>query len=104
VYGYLRAQAADEFALSVWRQEITAFCQHQGYRLETIFLDRRVPSDQVMRPGFGGLLGVLALKDTHGVVLLSSEHLSEDPNAYLVLQANIRAADAQMIVIHEQPS
>lgn len=102
VYGYLRAGIEDEFAITVWRREVQEFCAEQGYRLETIFVDRRVPQRQVQRPGFSGLLDVLALRDTHGVVLMSAQHLSNDTDALLVLQGHIQAVASRMIVIHEE--
>lgn len=102
VYGYLRAEEPNEIQIGLWRKEIAQFCEAQGYRLALVFVDRGVPHEQVARTGFTGLLDVLELDDSHGVVVPHLEHLSEDNHALAMLLRLIRRTASKLLVIQDQ--
>ena len=101
VYGYLLAGTPDEIQIGLWRKEIGYFCRGHGYRLALVFVDRGVPHDHVTRPGFTGLLDVLALEGSHGVVVPNIEHLSTDNDVAAVLRRLVRHTASQLIVIDD---
>lgn len=101
VYGYLRAEDPDEIELSALRKEIGLFCQEHGYRLETVIIDRYATDDMVVRAGFTGLLDVLQLDSSHGVVVPDLGHLSGNNHALALIQRLIRRTASRLIVIHE---
>lgn len=101
VYGYLRAIDPDEIELAVQAKEIGLFCQEQGYRLETVVVDRHATGDMVVRAGFTGLLDVLELEDSHGVVVPDLGHISDNNHALALMQRLIRRTGSKVIVIHE---
>lgn len=102
VYGYLRDEGADEIQIALWRKEIGLFCEEQDYRLTLVFVDRGIPHEQVARTGFTGLLDVLELDATYGVVVPHLDHISEDNHALVMLLQLIRRTASKLIVIHEE--
>jgi hypothetical protein len=101
VCGYLRAESPDELEIAAWRKDIERYCREQDFRLETVFVDRRVPGDRVQRPGIGGLLGVLGLADVIGVVVPNSTHLSADGEALATLRRLILRTNSEVLCIEE---
>jgi DNA invertase Pin-like site-specific DNA recombinase len=99
VYGYLRPETPDELEIAAWRKDMAHFCREAGYRLAGVFIDRGVPHDCVKRPGLGGLLDVLALPETYGLVVPGIEHLSRDQATLMVLGLLISRTDAHIIVM-----
>jgi hypothetical protein len=74
VYGYLRlvkVSPAREIALAATLAE---YCRKHELLLSGIFTERD-PSHRPMSPAFTGLLDVLAMPDTYGVVLPAASHL-----------------------------
>lgn len=102
VYGYLCAEEPDEIRIGLWRKEIGLFCLERGYRLALIFVDRGIPHGQVARTGFTGLLDVLDLDVSHGVVVPSLDHLSGDDHVFALLERLIRRTASKLIVIDEE--
>ncbi|WP_147454997.1 recombinase family protein [Saccharothrix australiensis] len=101
VYGYLSASAPDEDVLSDQREQLKQFCADNGYRLGGMFTDRGVRADQAKRPGLGGLLDVLALADSYGVVVPDLSHFPSREPARAVVQRAIRHTGSEVIVIGE---
>jgi hypothetical protein len=103
VYGYLRDEEPDEIQIGLWRKQIGLFCEEQGYRLALVFVDRGVRHEQVARTGFTGLLDVLELDSSHGVVVPDLGHISDDNHALAQMQRLIRRTASKLIVIRDQP-
>jgi hypothetical protein len=99
VYGYLRTETPDELEIAAWRKEIAHFCREAGYQLGGVFIDRGVPHDCVKRAGLGGLIDVLALPETYGLVVSGIEHLSRNEATLMVLGLLISRTDARIIVM-----
>lgn len=102
VYGYLSTEDPDEIELAAQKAEIELFCKEQGFRLETVIIDRYVPDVLVIRTGFTGLIDVLELDSSHGVVTLHLDQISCSSTARAVLLDRIRHTSSKLIVIHDE--
>lgn len=98
--GYLFAQNPDEIEIAAWRVEVVQFCRENGFRLRSMFIDRGSTGDEVRRPGLSGLLDVLRLPDTHGVVVPHPEHLSADDEKLDSLCEAIRRTGSKVIYMN----
>ncbi|WP_141978731.1 recombinase family protein [Saccharothrix saharensis] len=101
VYGYLRSDAATEAELAALRAEMIQFCQERGLRLANVFTDRGSRSDQVTRPGVGGLLQALVLRNETAVIVPALDHLSDQSAVQAQLRRLIQRAGSTVVVIHE---
>lgn len=101
VFGYLRAEVVDELEIALWRIEIKAYCRQNDLRLVTVFVDRGVPGDQLARPGLDGLLDVLLLPDTFGVVVPDIGHLSNHQEVLAGLALLVARSNAHVLVIYD---
>lgn len=99
VCGYVRAELPDELEIAALRAEILRYCRKHGFRLEAVFIDRRVDGDQVKRPGIAGVLDVLSLPDAMGVVVPSIDHLAAGGEALATLRRLIRRAGGLLLCI-----
>jgi len=101
VYGYLNASAPGQDILSDQRERLVQFCTDNGYQLGGTFADRDVRADRAKRPGLGGLLDVLALTGSYGVVVLDLNHFPSGRPAQAVVQQAIRRTGSEVIVVGE---
>lgn len=99
VYGYLRPEESDALEISSWHKDMAHFCGEAGYQLAGVFTDRGVPHDCVKRAGLSGLLDVLELPETFGLVVPSIEHLSRDDTTLKILALLISNTKAHIIVM-----
>ncbi len=94
VYGYLRlvrASAARQEALTA---ALAEYCRRHELLLSGVFTERSAAGT----PAFTGLLDVLALPDTYGVVLPADSHLGAKPIA-VDRARRIEAAGARLLLI-----
>jgi DNA invertase Pin-like site-specific DNA recombinase len=103
VWGYLSFENADEIEIAAWRHEIAVYCRSRGLKLAGVRIDRGLPTDQIVRPGFSALLEVLELPTSTGVVIPHPDHLSRDVNAQALLVHRIRHTASRLILIDEVP-
>jgi DNA invertase Pin-like site-specific DNA recombinase len=75
-YGYLRLAESDKDQLAALRLEIAAFCETAALLLVNTFYDRGYDGSEMARPGFAGLLDVLALPESTRLVVPDLLHLS----------------------------
>ncbi|ONI85697.1 hypothetical protein ALI22I_28460 [Saccharothrix sp. ALI-22-I] len=102
VWGYLHTEQADEIEIAALRHEIAAFCRRRGLKLAGVRIDRRLPTDQIVRPGFSALLEVLELRESYGVVVPHLDRLSEEVNARALLTQRIKHTATELIVIDDE--
>jgi len=102
VYGYVCAEVADEIEIAAWHKKIALFCEREGYELHGIRTDRGVSSAVLVRPGFVALLEVLELATSHGVVVVSLDHISKANDVRAHLYRPIRRAASVVIEVHQE--
>lgn len=102
IYGYLRTDEPNEEQVSSWRAELGAFCRDNGLRLLMVFCDRGSDGSEIARPGFAGLLDVLALPESVGVVVPDLDHLSPRAEVRDALIRMAKRTGAELIVISGQ--
>jgi hypothetical protein len=73
VYGYLRVPASHNKRRQALSRALAVYCEEHELLLSGVFTDRGEPA--VMSPAFAGLLGVLALDGSYGVVTPARSHL-----------------------------
>ncbi|MFI5986988.1 hypothetical protein ACIBEA_39760 [Streptomyces sp. NPDC051555] len=96
VYGYLRlvrVSPARQVALS---EALAEYCRQHELRLSGVFTDREAGSGP--SAAFTGLIDVLELPDTYGVVLPAASHLGPRGIAALK-QARIAAVGARLLLV-----
>lgn len=74
VYGYLRLHAPNQARRDSLHTVLSTYCVHHELRLATVFSDHDATLDS-RDAGFVGLLDVLELDGTYGVVIPSRGHL-----------------------------
>lgn len=102
VYGYVHAGRPDEIEIAAWKKEIARYCREQDFRLETVFVDRRVPEDQIRRPGVRGALDVLVLPGVVGVVVPNLAHLPTHTGALATLRKLIEDTNSELLCIERE--
>ncbi|MEK9518201.1 hypothetical protein MIU24_02095 [Streptomyces venezuelae] len=96
VYGYLRlvrVSPARQMALS---EALAEYCRQHELTLSGVFTERDSGSGPAA--AFTGLIDVLELPDTYGVVLPAASHLGPKDIA-APRQAQIAAADARLLLV-----
>ncbi|MGI5349256.1 hypothetical protein ACQEU8_13820 [Streptomyces sp. CA-250714] len=73
VYGYLRLVRSSPTRHEALTASLAEYCRQHELRLSGLFTERRGPADGVA--AFSGLLDVLELPDTYGVVVPATSHL-----------------------------
>lgn len=101
VWGYLHSEGADEIEIAAWRYEIAGYCRDHGLKLVGVHIDRRIPSNQIVRPGFAALLEVLELPTSHGVVVPHIDLLSKDRNIRALLASRIEGTASHLILMEK---
>ncbi|MEV8440782.1 recombinase family protein [Actinosynnema sp. NPDC051121] len=104
VWGYLSSEQADDTRIAAWRHAIARYCRSRGLTLAGVRLDRGLPSDQIVRPGFSALLEVLELPTSTGVVVPHPDQLSRDGNAQALLTRRIRHTASRLLFIDGEVS
>jgi hypothetical protein len=97
VYGYLRlvkVSPAREIALTA---SLAEYCRKHELLLSGIFTERD-PGPPAMSPAFTGLLDVLAMPDTYGVVLPAASHLGAKTIA-AERERRIKAAGVRLLLV-----
>jgi hypothetical protein len=102
VYGYLRLEEPDNDQIALLCKELSSYCEEAGIHLASVFVDRQVTSKQVKRPGFAGVIDVLDLASSHGVVVPHLHHLSGDNEVLAFLRRLIRRRGSALLVVHEE--
>ncbi|PRY40513.1 recombinase family protein [Umezawaea tangerina] len=102
VYGYLRLEEPDNDQIAMLCKELSSYCAEAGFLLASVFVDREVPGKQVKRPGFAGVIDVLDLASSHGVVVPHLDHLSIDNEVLAFLRRLIRRRGSVLLVVHEE--
>ncbi|MEU7525979.1 hypothetical protein AB0A74_09615 [Saccharothrix sp. NPDC042600] len=104
VWGYLSSEQADAIEIAAWRHEIVVYCRSRGLKLAGVRVDRGLPTDQIVRPGFSALLEVLELPTSIGVVVPHPDQLSQDVNAQALLTRRIRQTASRLLFIDGEAS
>jgi hypothetical protein len=96
VYGYVHATQQMRH-VATCRRVLERYCQRERLRLCTVFVDRGVADDVVVRPGLVGLCDVLRLPDSFAAVLVSMSQLSQDDHIADRLVEQIRRTGARLL-------
>lgn len=103
VYGYVRSTRRRQ-QVALYRRVLERYCQRERLRLCTVYVDRGVADDVVVRPGLAGLCDVLRLPDSFAAVLVSMSHLSRDDRIAERLLEQVRSTGARLLFIRETPA
>jgi hypothetical protein len=76
-YGYVRTDKRNLAYANACADLLTWWSTTEGWRPGTVFRDLGVSSETLNRSGFTGLLDVLWLPDSDGVVVVENAHLSD---------------------------
>ena len=75
VYGFLHLVKAPAGRVSALTSAVTEYCRQHELLLGAVFTERAAPDLDERSAAFTGLLDVLVLPDTYGVVLPAATHL-----------------------------
>ncbi|WP_162824224.1 hypothetical protein [Peterkaempfera bronchialis] len=78
VYGFLHLVRAPVSRHAALAQALAEYCRRHELLLAGVFTERHRPED-ASSPAFTGLLDVLAMSGTYGVVLPTASHLGPRP-------------------------
>ncbi|WP_326599037.1 hypothetical protein [Streptomyces sp. NBC_01803] len=95
VYGYLRLVRVSTARQKALAASLAEYCRQHELLLSGVFTER---STTAMAPAFTGLLDVLALPDTYGVVLPAASHLGPKVIA-AGREQHIEAARARLLLV-----
>ena len=101
LWGYLHSEDGNGIEIAAWRREIAVYCRSRELTLAGVRVDRGLPTDQIVRPGFSALLEVLELPTSVGVVVPHPDHLSRDVNAQAMLTRLVRRTASSLIFIDD---
>lgn len=101
VYGYLLLTAACRTRRAVLSRALAEFCDQHELALAAVFTD--VGDDTVQAPGFTGLLDVLTMEPSYGVVIPTRAHLGHGRAAGSRL-AVIAGTGRRLMLIREKTS
>jgi hypothetical protein len=102
VYGYLRVPRGHPARAARARREIETFSTAHDFSLVTTFSDCGVHHDALRRPGFAGLLDVLRLPGSYGVVIPAWQHLSPDPDELRDLLQQVIRTCCRVFVVRDK--
>ncbi|MGW7459050.1 hypothetical protein [Streptomyces sp. NPDC054797] len=96
VYGYLRLVRVSPDRQMALNEALAEYCRQHELRLSGVFTER--DTDSGPSAAFTGLIDVLELPDTYGVVLPAASHLGPKDIA-APRQARITAAGARLLLV-----
>lgn len=99
VAGYVRTNGKPAKVRSECKR-IQSYCDKHGFTLAQTFIDHRVPSATLIRPGLTALVDVLQLPDIAAAVVPSPHHLSWNPDLFEVIRQRICRTGARLIFLH----
>jgi len=88
-FGYIRRDDADDEEINRVHDVLTGHSRHEGLALVEVYVDRNIPSDQLVRAGFSVLLEELRRYDGAIVLVAGAEHLSTSPPIRRALEGEI---------------
>lgn len=101
VYGYLLLAAACRARRAALSRALAGYCEQHELVLATVFTD--TGDDTVQAPGFTGLLDVLTMEPSYGVVIPTRAHLGHGRAAGTRL-AVIAGTGRRLMLIREKAS
>lgn len=101
VYGYLLLTAACRTRRAALSRALAEFCEQHELTLAAVFTD--TGDDTVQAPGFTGLLDVLTMEPSYGVVIPTRAHLGHGRAAGSRL-AIIAGTGRRLMLIREKTS
>lgn len=101
VYGYLLLTAAGRARRATLSRALAEFCEQHELTLAAVFTD--TGDDTVQAPGFTGLLDVLTMEPSYGVVIPTWAHLGHGRAAGSRL-AVIAGTGRRLMLIREKTS
>lgn len=101
VYGYLLLTAACRARRAALSRALAGYCEQHELVLATVFTD--TGDDTVQAPGFTGLLDVLTMEPSYGVVIPTRAHLGHGRAAGTRL-AVIAGTGRRLMLIREKVS
>jgi len=101
VYGYLLLTAACRARRAALSRALAGYCEQHELTLTAVFTD--TDDDTVQAPGFTGLLDVLTMEPSYGVVIPTRAHLGHGRAAGSRL-AIIAGTGRRLMLIREKTS
>ena len=101
VYGYLLLTAACRSRRAALSRAVAGYCEQHELTLTAVFTD--TDDDTVQAPGFTGLLDVLTMEPSYGVVIPTRAHLGHGRAAGSRL-AIIAGTGRRLMLIREKTS
>ena len=101
VYGYLLLTAAGRTRRAALSRAVAGYCEQHELTLTAVFTD--TDDDTVQAPGFTGLLDVLTMEPSYGVVIPTRAHLGHGRAAGSRL-AVIAGTGRRLMLIREKTS
>jgi hypothetical protein len=101
-YGYITTPADDRQAAQACTALLELWCYTEGWVFGAMFADIASGPDEVVEPGFTGLVDVLPVYPRTAVLLVESGDLSSHIGAALVKRAAIRRTGAQLQVLSDE--
>jgi hypothetical protein len=101
VYGYLLLTAAGWTRRAALSRAVAGYCEQHELTLAAVFTD--TDDDTVQAPGFTGLLDVLTMEPSYGVVIPTRAHLGHGRAAGSRL-ATIAGTGRRLMLIREKTS
>ncbi|MEV0589429.1 hypothetical protein [Nonomuraea sp. NPDC050310] len=99
VYGYIRAAGISAPRRDALSATIAAFCELHELRLAGVFAER----DREQSAAFAGLLDVLGLPATYGVVVPTLSHLAPHAALTSLRVRQVEALGARLLTIRPTP-
>ncbi|WP_284742803.1 hypothetical protein [Amycolatopsis sp. RTGN1] len=101
-YGYIATPGEDRQAVQSCTALLELWCFTEGWCFGAMFVDIGSGPDEVVEPGFTGLVDVLPVYPRTAVLLVESGDLSPHIGAALVKRASIRRTGAQLHVLSDE--
>ncbi|MBE1500932.1 hypothetical protein H4696_008032 [Amycolatopsis lexingtonensis] len=101
-YGYVTAPGNDRQATQACAALLELWCYTEGWIFGAMFVDAASGPDEVIEPGFTGLVDALPVYPRAAVLLVEPGDLSLHIGAALVKQAAIRRTGAQLQVLSDE--
>ncbi|WP_405003210.1 hypothetical protein [Kitasatospora purpeofusca] len=102
VYGFLHLVKTAAGRDSALTAALTEYCRQHELLLGAVFTERTAPDQDERSAAFTGLLDVLALPDTYGVVLPAATHLG--PRALATARRKRLAEAGTRVLLLRPPS
>lgn len=98
-FGYIRIVDDDERAIEALHDLITRVGAREGFALKEIYVDRYMPDDALIRPGFQALTSELLHEEGAKVLVTTLDHLSPLPTVLVALQTEVLALGAHIVTL-----